>query len=84
MIRPELARNAHALRMAVDQGASSSEVRAAFDRVSRSYHAVRDEVAHSDSLLAQRDFGPLTDSYRAVEHELGIYATRGEYVPPPA
>ncbi|HVN43779.1 MAG TPA: hypothetical protein VMT66_00905 [Steroidobacteraceae bacterium] len=77
----ELARSAHALRLAVDAGANAREVRAVFDRVARSYHAVRDEVAHSESLQVQYDFGPLTDSYRAVEHELGIPASRREYVP---
>ena len=78
-----LARNAHELRVAVDQGADAGEVRAAFDRVSRSYHAVRDEVSHSDSLQARRDFAPVTDSYRAIEHELGIHvAARDEYIPP--
>jgi hypothetical protein len=77
-----LARSAHELRMAVDERASDSEVRAAFDRVSRSYHAVRDEISHSDSVQAQRDFGPVTDSYRAIEHELGIHASREAYLPP--
>ncbi|MBV8145004.1 MAG: hypothetical protein JO184_08355 [Gammaproteobacteria bacterium] len=77
-----LARSAHELRLAVDARASDSEVRAAFDRVSRSYHAVRDEVAHADSLQARRDFAPVTDSYRAIEHELGIAARRDEHVPP--
>jgi hypothetical protein len=77
-----LARNAHDLRVAVEERASDSEVRAAFARVSRSYHAVRDEVTHSDSLQARRDFGPVTDSYHAVEHELGIHSGRDEYVPP--
>jgi len=77
-----LARNAHELRVAVEERASDSEVRAAFARVSRSYHAVRDEVTHSDSLQARRDFEPVTDSYRAIEHELGIYPGRDEYVPP--
>lgn len=77
-----LARNAHDLRVAVEERASDSEVRAAFARVSRSYHAVRDEVTHSDSLQARRDFEPVTDSYRAIEHELGIYPGRDEYVPP--
>ena len=77
-----LANSAHELRLAVEDRASDSEVRAAFDRVRRSYHAVRDEVAHSDSRVAQRDFAPVTDSYRAVEHELGIYPARDEYVPP--
>jgi hypothetical protein len=73
---------AHELRVAVEERASDSEVRAAFDRVRRSYHAVRDEVAHSDSRVPRRDFGPVTDSYRAVEHELGVYPGRDEYLPP--
>jgi hypothetical protein len=77
-----LARNAHDLRVAVDERASAGEVRAAFARVSRSYHAVRDELTHSDSLQAQRDFGPVTASYREIEHELGISPGRDEYVPP--
>ena len=77
-----LARSARELRVAVQEGASDSEVRAAFARVSRSYHAVRDEVAHSESLQARRDLAPVTDSYRAVEHELGIYPRRDEYKPP--
>jgi hypothetical protein len=77
-----LARGAHELRLAVEEGASDSEVRAVFARVSRSYHAVRDEVAHSESLRARRDLAPVTDSYRAVEHELGIHPGRDEYLPP--
>jgi len=77
-----LARDAHELRIAAEDRASDSEVRAAFDRVRRSYHAVRDEVTHSDSRAARRDFGPVTDSYRAVEHELGLYPDREEQVPP--
>ena len=77
-----LANSAHELRLAVEDRATDSEVRAAFDRVRRSYHAVRDEVAHSDSRVARRDFGPVTDSYRAVEHELGLYPEREEYRPP--
>ncbi len=71
-----LARSAHELREAVEDHASDREVRAAFARVSRSYHAVRDEVAHSESRMARRDFASVTDSYRAVEHELGIYPGR--------
>jgi hypothetical protein len=78
-----LARSAHDLRLAVDQGESDGAVRAAFDRVSRNYHAVRDEIAHSDSLQARRDFDPVTDLYRAIEHELGIHADHA-YLPPPA
>ena len=77
-----LARNAHELRVAIDQGASKGEVHAVFDRLSRSYHAVRDEISQSDSLEARRDFGPLTDSYHALAHELGVHVDRGEYLPP--
>ena len=77
-----LARNAHELRIAINEGASDSEVHAVFDRLSRSYHAVRDEISHSDSLQARRDFGPVTDSYHAIAHELGVHAERGEYFPP--
>jgi hypothetical protein len=77
-----LARSAHELRVAVEERASDGEVRAAFARVSRSYHAVRNEVTHSDSHQARRDLVPVTDSYRAVEHELGIRPGRDEYVPP--
>ena len=53
-----LARDAHELRVTVEARTSDSEVRAAFDRVRRSYHTVRDEVTHSDSRMAQRDLGP--------------------------
>ena len=67
----------------MDEGASDSAVRAAFDRVSRGFHAVRDEVVHSDSLQARRDFGPMTDSYRAVEPELDVHPY-GEEHPPAA
>jgi hypothetical protein len=77
-----LARNAHELRVALDEGASNSELHVVFDRLSRSYHAVRDEISHSDSLQARRDFGPVTDSYHAIAHELGIHVDRGEYIPP--
>jgi hypothetical protein len=77
-----LARNAHDLRVALEERASTTEVRAAFARVSRSYHAVRDEVTQSGSLDARRDFGPVTASYREIEHELGISPGRDEYVPP--
>jgi len=74
--------NASALARDTGDEMRRREVRAAFARVSRSYHAVRDEVTHSDSLQARRDFEPVTDSYRAIEHELGIYPGRDEYLPP--
>src|SRR5215469_15071127 len=55
-----LADSAHELRRTIDERAGDADVRAAFDHVSRSYHAVRDEVAHSGDLQAQRDFGAVT------------------------
>jgi hypothetical protein len=81
-----LADEAHDLRRAVDDRAAAADIHASFERVRRSYHAVRDEVTHSDSLQARRDLGPLTDSYRDLEHELGIYPerqARADYSPPP-
>ena len=55
---------------------ASAAVRAVFDRVWRSFHAVRDEVVHSDSLQARRDFGPGTDSYRSSTNSTCIHTGR--------
>jgi hypothetical protein len=71
-----LADDARALRSAVDERGGDADVRVAFDHVSRSYHAVRDEVAHSGDLQAQRDFAAVTDSYRRLERDLGVYPDR--------
>jgi hypothetical protein len=83
-----LADSAHDLRHTIDERAGDAEVRDAFEHVSRSYHAVRDEVAHSGDLQAQRDFGAVTDSYRQLEHDLGVYPdrdreARADYPQPP-
>jgi hypothetical protein len=79
-----LARDAHALavdtrdlRHAVEEGASDTDVRVAFDRVSRSFHAVRDEVHHSDSERAREDLRSVADAYHDVEHDLGEYTGTG-------
>ena len=77
-----LARDAHELRAVVDEGGSDRAVREAFNRVSRSYHAVRDEVTHSDSRQAHRDLAAISDSYRDLQHQLGIYPGNDEYFPP--
>lgn len=77
-----LARDAHEFRQVVDEGGTDRAVREAFDRVSRSYHAVRDEVAQSENPQARRDLAPITDSYRALQHELGIYPGNDAYLPP--
>jgi hypothetical protein len=68
-----LAADARELRHAVEEGSDDRDVRVAFDRVSRSFHAVRDEVHHSDSERARDDLSSVTDAYRDVEHDLGRY-----------
>jgi hypothetical protein len=65
-----LADGARELRHAAESG-SDTDVQAAFNRVSRSYHAVRDEVEHSESLQARNDLRPVTAAYRDVENDLG-------------
>jgi hypothetical protein len=65
-----LAEDARELRHAAE-GANDQDVQAAFDRVSRAYHAVRDEVEHSEVPAARNDLIPVTEAYRDVENELG-------------
>jgi hypothetical protein len=71
-----LAEDARDFRHVVEGRSSDSDVQVAFDRLSRSYHAVRDEVQHSDSLQARRDFTPVMDSYHDVEQKLGVRPDR--------
>ena len=67
-----LADDAHALRRASEErSATDSDVRAAFDRVARSYHEVRDDVDHSDDRAAREDLRPVTQSYLDVERDMG-------------
>ncbi len=77
-----LSQDARDLRIAVEQGATGTAVQAAFERVSRSYRAVRSELARLDSDQAQRDLGPLIYSYRTVARELGFHPRRDEEAPP--
>ncbi len=70
-----LAQDARDLRHTVEGRYSDTDVKVAFDRVSRSYHAVRDEVEHSDSRTARDDMRPVTDAYVDVEHALNRYDT---------
>jgi len=83
----ELAANSRDFRITVeDHRTDSGEIQASFDHLSRSYHAVRDEVNHSDNPQALRDFRPVMDTYRDIEHELGLYPdreARADYPPPP-
>lgn len=68
-----LAEDAHAFRRTSEDRSSDSDVRAAFDRVSRDYHAVREDVDHSDSRMARDDLQPVTQSYLDVERDMGRY-----------
>jgi hypothetical protein len=69
-----LAVDARDLRHVVEGRYSDTDVQTAFDRVSRSYHAVRDEVEHSDNSQARADMQAVTEAYVDVEHSLNIHA----------
>lgn len=69
-----LALDARDLRHVVQGRYTDTDVQTAFDRVSRSYHAVRDEVEHSDSTQARADLQAVTEAYVDVEHALNIHA----------
>src|SRR5579863_10255706 len=66
-------------RTVEDRASSDGDVKAAFERLSRSYHAVRDEVDHSDSRTARGDLQPVTDSYLDIEREMGGYPALHEH-----
>jgi hypothetical protein len=70
----ELAQQAHDFRRAIqDDRADRRDVDAAFADVSRSYHALRDDVDRSPDRDAQRDLRPVTDAYLDMEREMGGY-----------
>jgi hypothetical protein len=72
-----LADDAHEFRRTVDDPAAvDRDVRVAFDRVSRSYHLVRDEVDRSDSRDVRSDFKAVTDAYLDIEHGMDTYPER--------
>ncbi len=72
-----LSRDARDFRLTVeDRRSDDAEIRASFDHVSRSFHAVRDEVAHAQALQTTRDFRPVMDAYDDIEQELGIHPER--------
>jgi hypothetical protein len=66
-------------RTVEDRASSDGDVKVAFERLSRSYHAVRDEVDHSDSRTARGDLQPVTDSYLDIEREMGGYPAVREH-----
>src|SRR5262245_4186446 len=75
-----LAEEAHDFNMAVrDSRADRRDLNAAFEDLSRSYHALRDDVDRSDSREAQLDLKPVTEAYLDVEREMGGYRDNDRY-----
>jgi hypothetical protein len=68
----DFADRAHEFHRAVeDPEAERDEVSASFDSLSRSYHALRDDVERSDDPDARRDLRPVTRAYLDVEDDMG-------------
>jgi hypothetical protein len=68
----DFADRAHEFRRAVeDPDAQRAEVSASFDSLSRSYHALRDDVERSGNPDARRDLQPVTRAYLDVEDDMG-------------
>ena len=68
----DFADRAQELRRAVeDPEAEREEISASFDSLSRSDHALRDEVERSDDRDARRDLRPVTRAYLDVEDDRG-------------
>ncbi len=68
----DFADRAHEFHRTVeDPGADKADVQAAFADLSRSYHALRDDVQHSDSDYARHDLAPVTQAYLDVEDDMG-------------
>jgi hypothetical protein len=59
-----------------DHSASQGDVKAAFARLSHSYHLVRDDVEHTDSRTARADLQPVTSAYLDIERDMGGYPER--------
>jgi hypothetical protein len=59
-----------------DRNSDDRDVKAAFERVSHTYHRLRDDVDRSDSHQAQVDLRPITEAYLDVEREMGGYDRR--------
>jgi hypothetical protein len=60
-------------RIATDRRADDRDVKDAFERVSRDYHAVRDGVDRSNNTEAARELRPVTDAYLDIERAVGGY-----------
>ena len=53
-----------------DRRADDRDVAAAFEDLSRRYHALRDEVERSNSRDEEREFRPVTEAYLDVERAM--------------
>jgi hypothetical protein len=70
----ELADQAQDFRQAVqDRRADDGDIRSEFEKLSREYHALRDEIDRSDSREAQMDFRAVTEAYLDIEREMSEY-----------
>lgn len=68
----EFADRAHEFHRTVeDHGEDNRDLRSSFDDLSRSYHALRDDVEHSGDEDARRDMQPVTQAYLDVEDDMG-------------
>jgi hypothetical protein len=62
-----------------DRQADDRDVREAFQDLSRSYHAARDEVERERDREADRDFAAVTEAYLDVERAMNSSETRDRY-----
>jgi hypothetical protein len=68
----DFADRAHEFRRAVEEeGGDNRDVRASFDELSRSYHALRDDVERSGDRDARHELEPVTQAYLDVEDDMG-------------
>jgi hypothetical protein len=76
----KFAEDAHDFNRAVkDSHGDRRDLDRAFEDLSRSYHALRDDVDRSDSREAQLDLKPVTEAYLDVEREMGGYRADDRY-----
>jgi hypothetical protein len=76
----DLAEKARDFRLAVmDSRADRRDLDGAFESLSRTYHALRDDVDRSDSREARLDLKPVTEAYLDVEREMGGYRASDRY-----
>jgi chromosome segregation ATPase len=62
-----------------DRRADDRDVRDSFERLSRRYHDLRDEIEHSGSRRAEADLRPVTEAYLDVERGMGGYREGHRY-----